>query len=122
MSQTSRLRRRAPWPSTVHPSCSSRVGARCARKRSKPKFSELTNAQQIAVVGLGVVQVGLLLAAELDIQRRPRDQVTGRKVWWRLICLINFFGPLAYFRFGRKSVLPHEQPAEAMRDAYATSS
>jgi hypothetical protein len=49
-----------------------------------------------------MLQLGLLVAAELDIQRRPDASVNGPKVAWRLACLVNFVGPLSYFRWGRR--------------------
>ena len=73
------------------------------RERTKVKFNDLSAWQQVAVVVLGAVEVGLLIAAELDIQRRPEDQVVGRKTWWRAVCLINVVGPLSYFRWGRRT-------------------
>jgi hypothetical protein len=51
---------------------------------------------------LAAVQLGLLIAAERDIQRRPASLVRGSKTRWRLVCLINFLGPLSYFTFGRR--------------------
>lgn len=51
---------------------------------------------------LGTAQLGLLIAAERDIQRRPADLIRGPKTRWRLLCLINFVGPLSYFAFGRR--------------------
>jgi hypothetical protein len=66
------------------------------------KFSQLPLPQRAGLVVLAAVQLGLLVAAEVDIQRRPAEQVAGRKLWWRAICLINFIGPLTYLRWGRK--------------------
>lgn len=51
----------------------------------------------------GVLQVGLLLAAEVDLARRPADQVRGSKMAWRAVCLVNFVGPIAYFVWGRRA-------------------
>jgi hypothetical protein len=56
---------------------------------------------RVLVVLLGVVQVSLNVAAQVDITRRPASQVRGSKIQWRLVSLINFFGPLAYFKWGR---------------------
>jgi hypothetical protein len=60
------------------------------------------------LVALGVLQVSLNAAAQVDISRRPASDVRGSKIGWRLISLINVFGPLAYFRWGR--VPKTEQP------------
>jgi hypothetical protein len=55
------------------------------------------------LVALGVLQVSLNAAAQVGISRRPASEVHGSKIGWRLISLINVFGPLAYFRWGRVS-------------------
>ena len=73
-----------------------------ARKAKKKSWSDLSSEQRVAVGVVGVVQVGLLVAALRDLWRRPADQVNGSKLLWAPLCFVNFFGPLAYFRFGRK--------------------
>jgi hypothetical protein len=66
-------------------------------------LSELSRRRQAGIVVLATVQLGLLIAAERDIQRRPAALIRGPKTRWRLLCLINFLGPLSYFTFGRRS-------------------
>ena len=68
----------------------------------KKRWSDLSDRQRAAVVALGTVQIALFGAAANDLRRRPADQVNGDKRLWALACLVNFFGPLAYFRWGRK--------------------
>lgn len=51
----------------------------------------------------GAVQVSLQIAALVDLRRRPAEQVRGRKAIWAALSFVNFFGPLAYFKFGRVS-------------------
>jgi hypothetical protein len=48
------------------------------------------------------VSLGLVAAAEVDIQRRPAAAVRGNRLLWRLLCL-NALGALAYFGCGRRS-------------------
>jgi len=72
-------------------------------RRSGPRRSHLAPGTRVAVVVLGIVQVGLGLAAQLDLSRRPAAQIRGPRWRWRLISLLNVTGPLAYFRFGRRS-------------------
>jgi hypothetical protein len=67
------------------------------------KFKDLPVASRVAVVTLGVLQFALLIAAEADVQRRPAGEINGPKRRWRLLCLINFIGPLSYFRWGRRT-------------------
>jgi hypothetical protein len=68
---------------------------------AKRKFQDLPVAARAAIVVAGVVEVGLLAAAQIDIARRPADRIRGSKRFWRLISLINVVGPIAYFRRGR---------------------
>ena len=59
--------------------------------------------RQRAMMGLAaLVQLGLLAAAQIDLLRRPAERVRGSKWGWRAATLVNFFGPLAYFFFGRR--------------------
>jgi hypothetical protein len=73
-----------------------------ARRSKKKRWSDLSSGQRGAIVAVGVVQVSLLVAALRDLWRRPAEEVRGSKLLWLPICFVNFFGPLAYFRFGRK--------------------
>ena len=72
-------------------------------RRSRVRFTELPRRRQAGIVVLATVQVGLLIAAERDIQQRPAALIRGPKSRWRLLCLINFLGPLSYFMFGRRT-------------------
>ncbi|MGI8507535.1 MAG: hypothetical protein ACR2MK_12190 [Solirubrobacteraceae bacterium] len=66
------------------------------------KFKELPPAGQAAIVTITAWNLWLSGSAQRDIQRRPRDQIRGRKVFWRLACLTNTIGPVVYFRWGRR--------------------
>ncbi len=68
----------------------------------KRKWSELSSRERVVIVLLAVLQIGLLAAAQRDLARREADEVNGPKRLWRLLCLINFAGPIAYFAVGRK--------------------
>jgi hypothetical protein len=72
------------------------------RKQKKKRWKDLSTEQRAAVSVAGAVQVGLQLAALWDLLRRPRDQVNGRKLAWAAATFINTFGPLAYFKWGRR--------------------
>lgn len=69
---------------------------------NKKSWDDLSPVQRAGVGVLGVVQVGLLVAAQIDLTRRSDEQVNGPKPLWRAITFINFVGPLAYFAFGRR--------------------
>jgi hypothetical protein len=66
------------------------------------KWSDLTPGQRAGAVAMMVVQVSLLIAALVDIRRRPAEQINGSKRLWVGVAFINFIGPIAYFVFGRK--------------------
>ena len=73
-----------------------------SRNSKKKRWSDLSTEQRIGVVALGTFQVSLQIAALVDIRRRPAKQIKGRKATWVAISFINTFGPLAYFKFGRR--------------------
>ena len=86
----------------------------CASAQTKKQWNDLTRCQQSAVVGAAVVQVTLLTAAQIDITRRPKEQIRGAKLLWRFLVFVNFIGPIAYFAIGRKrsaATEPAEEPA-----------
>jgi hypothetical protein len=72
-------------------------------------WQDLSPAAKIAAILTGVVQVSLLVAALVDLARRPAQQVRGPKWAWALVSFINFFGPISYFLVGRKPA-PQELP------------
>lgn len=72
-------------------------------RKSIRDFKSLSPMRQAAIVGMTAFNLWLLVTAQLDIHRTPADQVRGSKALWRVLCLINTFGPLAYFRWGRRA-------------------
>ncbi len=54
------------------------------------------------ITGIAAVEIALLAAALADIARRPAKNIRGRKLWWTLGSFVQFFGPVAYFVFGRR--------------------
>lgn len=81
-------------------------------RRTKKQWKHLSPPQRTAVVAGAVVQLTLFAAAQIDITRRETDEIRGSKLLWRLICLINFIGPVLYFAFGRVSLEPPMTQAE----------
>jgi hypothetical protein len=69
---------------------------------ARKKWSNLSAGQKRGIALSGAVQIGLLIAALLDIHRRPVEQVRGSKWVWTAVSFINFAGPISYFAFGRK--------------------
>jgi hypothetical protein len=72
--------------------------ARLPRK----SWSDLTPPQKAGAVVLGALQLTLLIAALVDIRRRPAEEINGSKRMWTGLAFVNFVGPIAYFLFGRK--------------------
>jgi hypothetical protein len=73
------------------------------RRSKKKRWSERSPAQRRAIVALGVAQVSFQLAALLDLRRRSADELRGSKRMWVAASFVNWFGPLAYFTYGRRS-------------------
>jgi hypothetical protein len=68
----------------------------------KRKWSDLSGAQRLAIVIVGLIEVVMLVATLRDIRRRPAAEINGSKWLWTAAAFVNFFGPIAYFIFGRK--------------------
>ena len=69
---------------------------------TRRSWSDLTPGQQTAVLVVGSVQLSLAATAWSDLARRPPEAVNGSKIVWALVIAINFVGPIAYFRWGRR--------------------
>jgi hypothetical protein len=54
------------------------------------------------VLVLASIQLSLAATAWADLATRPAGSVNGGKPRWALIIAINFVGPIAYFRWGRR--------------------
>ena len=70
---------------------------------ARRRWTDLTSRQQTLVLTLASVQLSLAATAWTDLARRPAASVNGSKARWALIIAVNFFGPLAYFRWGRRT-------------------
>ncbi len=67
-------------------------------------MAELNPEQIVALVApIIVIQVGLLIAALIDLGREERRVRGGNKlVWVLVIVFINIVGPIVYFVAGRE--------------------
>lgn len=72
------------------------------RWRSR-RWDELSWPARVAVMLATSVQVSLAVSAWADLARRPAEEVRGAKLAWALAIAVNFVGPVAYFRWGRRS-------------------
>ncbi len=66
------------------------------------RWQDLTARQRTALVVGGAVQLALAVAAWTDLARRRPAEVTGRKGVWAAVIAVNWVGPLAYLRWGRR--------------------
>jgi Phospholipase_D-nuclease N-terminal len=66
-------------------------------------WSDLSPGQQTGILTLASVQLSLAATAWRDLAVRPAAEVNGRKAVWAALIAVNFVGPFAYFRWGRRS-------------------
>jgi hypothetical protein len=66
------------------------------------RWADLAPAQRAGIVALGTLQVSLATRAWWQLARTPADRVNGRKSLWAPVIAVNFIGPLAWFRWGRR--------------------
>ena len=78
-----------------------RTATACPRRR-KREWKDLSPLARAGVVAGATIQLGLLIAALVDMFRRRPDQVRGPRALWVAVSGVNFFGPIAYFVFGRR--------------------
>ena len=74
---------------------------------SSTPFRERPPAQRALLSVVIAIAVAFVFATEVDIQRRPVDQIRGSKLLWRALSL-NALGAIAYRRWGRR---PDTAPA-----------
>ncbi|SDY94642.1 hypothetical protein SAMN05660209_04162 [Geodermatophilus africanus] len=69
---------------------------------ARRRWKDLSGRQQTAILTLASVQLSLAATAWADLATRPAAAVNGSKSRWALLIAINFFDPVAYFRWGRR--------------------
>lgn len=72
----------------------------CVTRRKK-KFSELSPRSRTAIRVGAFAQIALQAAALWDLSRRPATEIRGAKRAWVAASFVNYFGPIAYFVWGR---------------------
>jgi hypothetical protein len=72
------------------------------RQQAKKRWNDLSPAQKKGIIAAGIVQNSLLLAALVDLRRRPAEQINGKKRLWVAGSFVSWIGPISYFAFGRK--------------------
>lgn len=69
---------------------------------AQKSWSEYSPLARKLIFVAGVVQVLLFIAAQVDLSRRPAEQIVGSKKRWRILSFLNFVGPALYFWRGRQ--------------------
>jgi hypothetical protein len=66
--------------------------------------AELKTEQVIALLApIVIIQLGLMVAALIDLERRERRVRGGNKLVWALVIFfLNVIGPIIYFVAGRE--------------------
>lgn len=78
--------------------------------KGKKKWSELSGPAKTGTILMTLIQVGLLIAALVDIRKRPAEEINGSKALWTGLVFINYVGPIAYFVKGRKQLPATTEP------------
>ena len=69
---------------------------------TKRRWRDLPPGKRAAIIAAGIVQNSLLVAALVDIRRRPAKKVRGDKRVWAAASFVSWIGPIAWFTYGRK--------------------
>ncbi len=69
---------------------------------AQKQWSELSQGQQVAIVGLGAVELVLTVTAAVDLLRRPAESVRGPKLLWAAALVVQPVGPISYLVLGRR--------------------
>ncbi len=73
---------------------------------AKKSWSDLSPAQQAAIVVGGAAELALTTYAGRDLVHRPSSAVRGPKVLWLLAMVVQPLGPIAYLLVGRRGPRP----------------
>ena len=66
------------------------------------RWSDLDPRARRAIVVGSIVELVLTAVALRDLKRRPKSQVRGPKLLWRLLAFVQPVGPIAYLLLGRR--------------------
>jgi len=70
--------------------------------KQKKRWEDLTQRQRALIVAGGAVEIVLTTVALVDLARRPKGLVRGRKRFWLTTFVVQPFGPIAYLALGRR--------------------
>lgn len=82
------------------------------------QLSELPPVALVAIGLLTLVQIGLQVAALIDLVRRPEERVVSGKKWlWALLIVFGqIIGSILYFAIGRVPAPAEQTPSRASTD------
>lgn len=66
------------------------------------RWADLSRCRQTLLAVLGAAQVVLAGIAWTDLARSRPEQVDGRRAVWAAVIAVNWIGPLAWSRWGRR--------------------
>lgn len=72
---------------------------------ARRQWSDLSQRNRRLLIGAGVAEGVLKIAALIDLKRRPATQVRGPKwLWATVVAVVGSAGilPISYFLFGRR--------------------
>jgi hypothetical protein len=72
---------------------------------ARRQWSDLSQRTRRLLIGAGVAEGMLKVAALIDLKRRPATQVRGPKwIWATVLAVVGSAGvlPISYFVFGRR--------------------
>lgn len=78
------------------------------------RWKDLTLGERRLVIALAAAQLTLAGIAWTDLALRPAAVINGRKKLWAWLIAVNFVGPIAYLRWGRRDE-PTTPPGSADR-------
>lgn len=72
-------------------------------KKQHRQWKDFSSTEKASMFVLGLIEMVITSIALWDLTHRPKSQVRGNKIIWGLVVtLIQPFGPIPYFLFGRK--------------------
>jgi hypothetical protein len=81
---------------------SAKESGRARKGRGRRSWKEMSPVQRVTNIVFAIVELALTGWALWDIRHRREEQINGKKRTWAMASLIQPFGPVVYFIFGRK--------------------
>jgi hypothetical protein len=69
---------------------------------TRRRWQEMPGWQQTGITVLAATEIVLTTLAAVDLVRRDKSAVRGRKLLWWPVLTVQPLGPVAYLKWGRK--------------------